>query len=179
MATEILDIKSLFSDKTIDFTTAQLCQTLGVTPEAYQSTGITVSVSVPYPRYASKETIKQFNQEAYNSIDAHRHLFAFISSYGIKSLEELANNEYGNWYLWIKIKDTMAANQNRLILTHSHAPNRYEAYYNAKTYDEFWDIVERLTNMYDLPSQEHEPITLQKNNGICGPSRKKWQVIVK
>ena len=48
-----------------------------------------------------------------------------------------------------------------------------------KTYDEFWNIVERLTNMYDLPSQEHEPITLQKNNGMCGPSRKKWQVIVK
>lgn len=179
MATDILDIKSLFSDKSIDFTTAQLYQTLGIGLEAHQETGITVSVKVPYPRYANKETIKKFNQEAYESIDSHRHLFAFITSYGLKNIEELADNEFSSWYLWIKIKDSMAANQNRLILTHSHAPNRYEAYYNAQTYDEFWNIVEKLTNMYDLRHQEHEPIKLHKHNGMCGSAYKRWEVVVK
>ncbi len=73
----------------------------------------------------------------------------------------------------------MTIGQNCLILTHGHAPNRKEAYYRAKDYDDFWNTVAGLTEMYEHPDEPHEPIILKQNNNMCGSSYKEWELTVK
>ena len=171
-------IKELFNKEPLSFPVSQACFKLGIVPSEYEREGITISVRVPYPLWCNKEKALLKNKEAYESIDTHRHLFTFVSTYGIKSLEELNDNPYSSWYLWVKIKDRRSCGENRLILTHGNAPDRKEAYYHAKDYDDFWNVVERLTEMYDNDNQEHEPLILEQTNGMCGSAYKKWQLQV-
>ncbi len=171
-------IKELFTKEPLSFTIAMACQQLGVVSRGYEQEGITISVKVPYPLWCSKDKALLLNKEAYASIDSHRHLFTFVTAYGMRSLEELNENPYSSWYLWVKIKDRRSCGENRLILTHGNAPDRTEAYYRAKDYDDFWNVVERLTEMYDNDSKEYEPVILKQNNGLCGSAYKEWQLQV-
>lgn len=142
--------------------------------------GCIVSVRVCNGHFAERdrEAIKKANREAYESIMAHKDLFLFATSFGLSSLEELANSEYKTWYVWIKIKDRAYGGQNRLILTHGHCDSEREAHYVANDYDEFWDVVRRLTDMYERPEDKHEPIILEKTNCMCGSAHKKWEIEV-
>ena len=174
----VVNIRELYTKEPLNSTLAMACSQLGIVPQGFENEGITVSVKVPYTLWCSKDEVLLKNKEAYESIDAHRHLFTFATAYGVSSLEELSENPYSNWFLWIKIKDRRSCGENRLILTHGHAPDRQEAYYRAKDYDDFWNVVERLTEMYDNANQKYEPIILEQTNGMCGSAHKKWQLQV-
>lgn len=175
---EAINIRNLFSSEPLPLNIAQAFMTMGVSSEMLKREGVTVSVRVPYPMWCNEEKAKPLNTEAYESIMQHEDLFFFVRAYGAKSLEDLKESPYSSWYLWIKIKDRMGGGQNTLILTHGHAPDRQEAFYRAKDYDDFWNTVRRLTEMYDLPNGEFEPICLKQNNGMCGSSFKQWEIYV-
>lgn len=177
---EKISIKDLFKAKTMDFYTSQMLHSLGLTSKAEETNGITVSVKIDYPLFVEKEdVIRGINENVYNSIKEHNELFTFVRAYGsIKSLEDFQVCTYKHWYLWVKIKDISAMGQNCLIFTHGHAPDRYEAFYRAKSLEDFWDAVKTLTDMCDGISNVEE-FKLSKENGMLGSSYKKWDFIVK
>lgn len=173
-----IKIKQLFSQEPLDFGVAQMFRQLGFFPDELKREGVSVSVRVPHKLFASDNEKRAANREAYEQIMNHQELFTFVSAYGYRSLEEFKDSDYGNKYLWIVIGDRMAFGKNRLVVTSGHAPNRLEAYFRASNYDEFWSIVERLTEMMNNPHKEHEPVILTQNNGYCGSSYKEWQIAV-
>lgn len=175
-----VSIKELYKKEPLSFEASMIYHQLRIHSDDFEQEGITVSVKVPYPLWCTDEKALLKNKEAYESIDTHRHLFTFVSTYGICSIEELADNPYNSWTLWIKIKDRSSCGENRLIITHGNAPDRKEAYYRAKDYEDFWNVVERLTEMYDNVdnNKEYEPIVLNQNNGMCGSSYKEWKLQV-
>ena len=177
---EKISIKDLFKAKTMDFYTSQMLHSLGLTSKDEETNGITVSVKIDYPLFVEKkDVIREINENVYNSINEHNELFTFVRTYGcIRSLEDFKDCTYKHWYLWIQIKDISAMGKNCLILTHGHGPNRYEAFYRAKSLEDFWISVKTLTDMCDGISDVEE-FELSKENGMIGSSYKKWDFIVK
>ena len=175
----IIPIRQLFQVEPLDLSMSMTYMQLGVSPKELEDVGITVCVDVKYPRYCKDSEVIKTNEELYNNIQDHKDLFMFVSTMGMKGIEDLKTWPYSRNAIWVKIKDRKSMGENRLIVTRGMAPDRYEAYYIAKDYDEFWDVVKRLTDMYNNPDEEHEPITLMKNNGICGSGYRKWEITVK
>ena len=161
--------------QTFDLQTIEMYNKLGISPTTDK--GITVSVKVPYSAYCSGKKAKTFNAQAYESIDGHRSLFTFVKIHGYNTLEELKESPYTSIALWIRINHIHG--QNVLIVTHGHGPDRGEAYYRAKDYNDFWNVVQRLSDMYNYPEKEHEPVILKQNNQMCGNSYREWDVVVK
>ena len=166
-----ISIKELFKSKNLDFNTSQSLHSLGLIFKDEETNGITVSVKIDYPLFVENEdVIRGINESIYKSIKEHNDLFTFIKTYGcIKSLEDFKVCPYKHWYLWIKIKDISVMGKNCLILTHGHAPDRYEAFYRAKSLEDFWSSVKILNDMYDGVSDIDE-FELSKENGMCGTS---------
>lgn len=167
-------IDELLGNSSLTLQQIEMYNMLGLTPT--RDKGITISVQVPYPLWCVKDKAKIFNSEAYETIDAHRDLFTFVKMYGYNSLEELKESSYTGLYLWIRIGHV--DKHNMLIITHGHGPDRGEAYYRAKDYDDFWDIVKRIKELQINPQMEHEPIMLKQNNQMIGNSYKEWDVII-
>lgn len=177
---EKISIKDLFKAKKMDFATANMLHKIGIISKDEETNGITVSVKIDYPLFVEKkDVIQKINKDIYNSIQEHKDLFTFVRTYGsISLLEDFKVCPYKSWYLWIKIKDISAMGCNCLILTHGHAPDRYEAFYRAKSLDDFWSSVKILTDMSNGVSDVEE-FVLSKENGMYGSSYKKWDFIVK
>lgn len=175
----IISIRQLFQVEPLSLDMSQMFMSLGVTPKELEDVGISVSVAVPYPNWCRADEAKELNAQCYESIMEHKDLYDFITMYGFKELEELKECTYTNIHIWVRIADRSSLGHNRLIVTRGHAPNRYEAFYNAKDYAEFWDMVDRLTDMYKNPDKDHEPVTLYKENGMIGTAYKKWTITVK
>ena len=171
-----VQIKDLFNDKSNSFEDIQVARLVGDVPKHLYDKGITISVAVPYPMFASESKKREANLEAYNSIQEHRSLFTFVMCYGVRCLEDLRDSASGSWYLWVRIGHI--CDNNCLILTHSHGPNRTEAYYQAKDYNDFWKMVEKITEVYERPNEPHEPIILKQNNMMIGSGYREWTICV-
>lgn len=180
MANTSIKLKELFTDEPMDFSMAQNMRKLGLYPEDLKGKGVTVSVRIS-GCYESDVLVQ--HKKAYDSIMEHKNLYTFFSSPVVHDIEGLQNCKYTCKYLWVKIKDRMCFGENRLIVTNGPAPDiaANEPYYNAKDFDldEFWNIVSRLTDMYENPEKAHEPITLKQDNGMCGTAYKCREIVVK
>lgn len=161
--------------QTFDLQTIEMYNKLGISPTTDK--GITVSVKVPYPLWCNTSEARELNAQAFETLDAHRSLFTFVEMWGYNKLEELKDSPYTSIFLWIRIGHIH--HKNVLIVTHGHGPDRGEAYYRAKDYDDFWNVVQRLSDMYNYPEKEHEPVILKQNNQMCGSSYREWDVVVK
>lgn len=167
-----LTVKEALGKSSLTIQQAEIFGKLGISPT--KDKGITISVRVPYHIWCNEEKAKKYNTEAYESIMNHKDLYTFCRLYGYKDLEELKDSPYTSVYLWIRVNHIH--DNNLLIVTHGHGPDRGECYYQAKTYDEFWDIVRKIKTMCDDPDGEYEPVTLKQNNQMIGNSYKEWDV---